>query len=88
VNDDIGNRGPADRSRISLEEVWEVRWWTESLRVSEDELRKAVAAVGNSATAVREHLGEVTLSSEAARPSIDICNSIDSVDDTAIAIPR
>ncbi|HVI59328.1 MAG TPA: DUF3606 domain-containing protein [Luteimonas sp.] len=58
MSDDLSNRGPADRSRIALEEDWEVQWWTKSLGVSEEELREAVAAVGNSATAVREHLGK------------------------------
>lgn len=57
MSDDLTNAGPADRSRISLEEDWEVEWWTKSLGVSEEELRNAVAAVGQSATAVREHLG-------------------------------
>lgn len=58
MGDDLSNRGPTDRSRIALEEDWEVQWWTKSLGVSEDELRQAVAAVGNSAEAVREHLGK------------------------------
>jgi len=57
MSDDLNNAGPADRSRISLDEDWEVKWWTESLGVSEQELRDAVAAVGHSATAVRENLG-------------------------------
>jgi len=47
-----------DRKLISLTEDHEVRSWTESLGVSEEELRKAVAAVGNSADAVRTHLGK------------------------------
>ena len=57
MSDDLTNAGPADRSRISLDEDWEVNWWTNSLGVSEQELREAVAAVGSSANAVREHLG-------------------------------
>jgi hypothetical protein len=57
MSDDLSDRGPADRSRISLGEDWEVQWWTKALGVSEENLREAVAAVGNSANAVREHLG-------------------------------
>jgi hypothetical protein len=47
-----------DRKLISLTEEHEVRSWTKSLGVTEEELRKAVAAVGNSAEAVRVHLGK------------------------------
>lgn len=50
--DDKNNVGVADRSRISLSEEYEIRDWTASLGVSEQELRKAVDAVGNSADAV------------------------------------
>ncbi len=45
-----------DRKLINLNEPYEVRDWTQSLGVSEGELRRAVAAVGNSADKVREHL--------------------------------
>lgn len=48
--------GAADRSRISLGEDYEVRDWTKALGVSEEELRAAVDAVGNSADKVREYL--------------------------------
>ncbi|SCK49327.1 Protein of unknown function [Variovorax sp. HW608] len=45
-----------DRKLISLEEPHEVRSWTEALRVTEQRLREAVKAVGNSAEKVREYL--------------------------------
>jgi hypothetical protein len=45
-----------DRNRIALGEEYEVRYWTEKLGVSREELERAVKAVGNSADAVREHL--------------------------------
>jgi Protein of unknown function (DUF3606) len=38
-----------DVSRISMNEADEVRYWTEALGCSEDELAAAVARVGNSA---------------------------------------
>ena len=55
--DNLQNRGPADRSRINVHEPWELRWWTQELRVSEAQLRAAVNAVGVSAANVRRHLG-------------------------------
>ena len=45
-----------DRKLISLTEEHEVRSWTESLGCTEEELRRAVAAVGDSAVQVRHHL--------------------------------
>jgi hypothetical protein len=54
--DDKNQVGAADRSRISLGEDYEVRDWTASLGVSEQELREAVDAVGNSVDAVRAYL--------------------------------
>lgn len=45
-----------DRKLISLEEPHEIRSWTETLGVTEQQLRAAVAAVGHSAEKVREHL--------------------------------
>lgn len=45
-----------DRKLIALNEPHEIRSWTESLGVDEKTLRAAVAAVGNSADAVRAYL--------------------------------
>jgi Protein of unknown function (DUF3606) len=50
--DDASKRGPQDRSPINLGEDYEVRLWTEKLKVSVEELRAAVNKVGNSAKAV------------------------------------
>ena len=55
MSDDPKKTGQ-DRRRISLKEPHEVRSWTESLGVTEPQLRAAVAAVGDSAEKVREHL--------------------------------
>jgi hypothetical protein len=57
MSDNTNDRGPADRSRISLEQDHEVRYWTSALGCTEEELRQAVAAVGASAEAVRTSLG-------------------------------
>lgn len=48
-----------DRQRISLKQDHEVRQWCESLKCTPDELARAVAAVGNSAEAVRAHLQKI-----------------------------
>ena len=55
--DDSTNRGAQDRARINVNEDHEVRYWTKALGVTEEKLREAVAAVGVSADAVRQHLG-------------------------------
>ncbi|MDR6539783.1 DUF3606 domain-containing protein [Variovorax soli] len=44
-----------DRKFISLEQDYEIRDWATSLGCTEDELRAAVKAVGNSADAVRKY---------------------------------
>ena len=44
--DDPDKRGPADRSRINVNESWEVRYWTAELGCSEERLREAVESVG------------------------------------------
>ena len=54
--DDLKNRGQPDRSKINMHEDHEVRYWTKHLKVSKEELQKAVDKVGNSATAVRKEL--------------------------------
>lgn len=54
--DNLSERGPADRSRINVNEEWERSYWTKELGVSDEELRAAVSAAGNSADAVRAHL--------------------------------
>lgn len=56
--DDKTVRGPQDASRIALGEDYEVRYWTDKFGFSADELRAAVAAVGNGADAVERHLKE------------------------------
>ena len=56
MSDDPNERGAQDRSRISLSQDHEVRYWTEALGVSEARLREVVGRVGNSAEAVRRAL--------------------------------
>ena len=56
MSDNLKDRGPQDRSRISVSEEWELRYWTKELGVSEEQLREAVQKVGPSAEAVRREL--------------------------------
>lgn len=58
MSDNLANRGPQDRSRISLNEEHEVRYWTQALGVTKEQLAAAVQAVGSSADRVRAHLGK------------------------------
>lgn len=41
---------------ISLDQEWQLRWWSKELGVTPDELRAAVREVGSSSIAVRHHL--------------------------------
>jgi GTP cyclohydrolase III len=58
MSDDLKNRGPADRARINVHEDHEVRYWTQELGVSREQLVQAVQAVGVMAADVRKHLGK------------------------------
>ena len=56
--DGLTNRGPQDRSRISMSEDYEVQYWTKALGVSKEELQKLVDKHGSSATKIKEALGK------------------------------
>jgi HAMP domain-containing protein len=56
MSDDLQNRGPADRSRINVNEAWELRYWSQTLGHTADEIRLAVKAVGPMVENVRRHL--------------------------------
>lgn len=57
MSDDTTNAGLQDRSRINVNEPYEVAYWTKELGVSEELLREAVASVGVSAERVRKYFG-------------------------------
>lgn len=48
-------RGDGDRQRINVDQDYELRYWTQKLGVSADELRQAVKDVGPMADAVERH---------------------------------
>ena len=54
--DDLTKSGGQDRKRINLSQDFEVRDWAQKFGISEDELRKAVGAVGADASKVEAHL--------------------------------
>lgn len=54
--DDKTNRGPQDRSRINVNEPYEVQYWTKKFGVNEAQLRAAVAKVGVMADDVERYL--------------------------------
>lgn len=56
--DNLNIRRPQDPTKINVNETWEVRYWTQALGVSEQQLRAAVKAVGVSTAAVKRHLGK------------------------------
>jgi methyl-accepting chemotaxis protein len=56
MSDNKDLRHSPDSKRIDLNDREEIRHWSKSLNVSEDELRRAVERVGTSAEKVREHL--------------------------------
>ena len=54
--DDPKIRGPQDRSRVNIEQDYEVQYWTQEFGVTEEQLRAAVRRMGPSADKLREHL--------------------------------
>ena len=56
MSDNKDLRNSPDNRRIDLNDRDEVRNWSKSLQITEEELRRAIERVGNSADKVREHL--------------------------------
>jgi hypothetical protein len=54
--DDLTQRHGQDRTRISMDQEHEVRYWTKELGVSREQLAEAVREAGNSVERVRAHL--------------------------------
>jgi predicted RNA-binding protein YlqC (UPF0109 family) len=53
----LTKRAQPDRSKINMHEPQELKSWAHALGVSQEELRKVIEKVGNSAAAVRKQLG-------------------------------
>jgi hypothetical protein len=58
MSDDKSQRGSPDNTRIDIHDPDEVRHWTQSLGITPEQLKEAVARVGTSAQKVRESLGK------------------------------
>jgi hypothetical protein len=56
MSDDKTQAHGQDRERINVHQEYELRDWSRSLGVTPEELKKAVAAVGDRADKVREYL--------------------------------
>jgi len=56
MSDDKTKTGGQDRKRVSLQEDYEVRDWSQKFGVSEDRLRAAVSKVGDIAEDVEREL--------------------------------
>lgn len=54
--DDLSKKGPADRSKVNVNEPWELQYWTKTFNVAEEKLKAAVKAVGTKVEDVRKHL--------------------------------
>jgi hypothetical protein len=58
MSDDKSRRGSPDNKRIDIHDPNEVRHGSQSLGVTPEQLKEAVARVGTSAQKVRESLGK------------------------------
>ena len=56
MSDDLKQRGGRDRTRINVNQDHELRDWARKLGVSPEELKRAVAEVGDRADQVEAHL--------------------------------
>ena len=56
MTDNTEDRGPQDRSRISLGQDYEVRYWSQRFGINEEQLRAAVEDVGPSVQEVEQYL--------------------------------
>lgn len=56
--DDKSKVAPGDRSRININEDYEVAYWTKALGCTKQELQKAVKEVGVSASAVKKYFNK------------------------------
>ena len=54
--DDKNKQGPQDRSRINVNESYELQYWSERFGISREELKNVVDKVGVSVSAVEEAL--------------------------------
>lgn len=56
MSDDKSKTGQGDRTRINVNETYELRYWSEKFGVTQDTLREAVHKVGVNVTDVEQQL--------------------------------
>jgi hypothetical protein len=56
MSDNLKQTGGQDRQRINVNEDYELRDWSKKFGVTPEELKKAVASVGDRADQVQAHL--------------------------------
>lgn len=59
MSDDKTKIQGQDRTRINVNEDYELRYWSQKFGASPEEIKTAVDAVGTSAEAVERHLKQV-----------------------------
>lgn len=70
MRDDDMKPGSPNYRAVSLDERWQVLYWTTALHCGETNLRAAVAAVGDDAAKIRVHVNDARMLSQyKARPS-------------------
>ena len=58
MTDNKTRRGPADRSRINVNEPYELDYWSNELDLTPGQLRQLVAKHGASVETIRQLLGK------------------------------
>lgn len=56
-SDNLQGRGGQDRTRIDVNEEWELRYWSEKFDCTHGQLKEAVQAFGTSVEDVKGRLG-------------------------------
>jgi len=56
MTDNTQRTGSPDSRRINMDQEHEVRYWTNELACTKEQLREAVKAAGTSVASVRSHL--------------------------------
>lgn len=56
MSDDTKKNSTPDRSKISMHQDHEVRYWTKHLGITREQLQKVVDKVGHSAAVVRKEI--------------------------------
>lgn len=69
MSDNTSNRGGQDRERINVNQSYELRDWAKKFNATPEQIKEAVAAVGDRADQVEMHLKGSRASSNADRES-------------------